>query len=103
VGRHYLLQAGLPPDAVAALPAAPSTYQALRSVARWFGGRENRRVLLVSDGFHMLRLRIIAPHLGLIPFTSPAPGSPINANARSNLGYMLAEGVKVPIAWLFHR
>jgi len=103
VGRHYLLQAGLSPDAVAALPAAPSTYQSLRSVAQWFDGRESRRVLLVSDGFHMLRLRIIAPHLGLIPYTSPAPGSPIDANTRSNLGYMLAEGVKVPVAWLFHR
>jgi uncharacterized SAM-binding protein YcdF (DUF218 family) len=103
VGRHYLIQAGLPPDAVAALPPAPSTYQALQAVAEWFDGRDSRRVLLVSDGFHMLRLRIIAPHLGLIPFTSPAPGSPIDANARSNLGYMLAEGVKVPFAWLFHR
>jgi uncharacterized SAM-binding protein YcdF (DUF218 family) len=103
VGRRYLLQAGLPDDAVAALPAATSTYQSLRSVARWFAGQESRRVLLVSDGFHMLRLRIIAPRLGLVPYTSPAPGSPIHASTRRNLAFIFAEGFKVPIAWLFQR
>jgi hypothetical protein len=49
----------------------------------------------------MLRLRIIATRLGLAPFTSPAPNSPIHANPRRNTTYMLAEGIKVPVAWLF--
>jgi uncharacterized SAM-binding protein YcdF (DUF218 family) len=103
VGEQYLVSAGLPANAVIPLPAASSTYHALRAVADWFTGRQTRRVVFVSDGFHMLRLRIIAPRLGLVPFTSPAPGSPIHASARRNLSYMLAEGVKVPIAWLLHR
>ena len=60
-------------------------------------------MLLVSDGFHMLRLQIIASRLGLMPFTSPAPGSPIHANARRNTGYLFAEGFKVPFTWLFQR
>ena len=68
---------------------------------RWFEGRGSRRVLLVSDAFHMLRLRIIAGRLGLAPFTSPAPGSPIRASMRRNTGYLLAEGFKVPLTWLF--
>ncbi len=83
VGRRYLLKAGLPDGAVVGLPAAASTSASLESVAHWFSGKENRRVLLVSDGFHMLRLRIIATRLGLLPFTtssprgskSPSPGS----------------------------
>jgi len=58
-------------------------------------------VLLVSDGFHMLRLQIIASRLGLVPFTSPTPNSPIHANPRLNAGYLFAEGVKVPLTWLF--
>lgn len=103
VGQSYLLGTGVPPEAVIPLPGATSTYQSLRAVAAWFRGHDNRRVVFVSDGFHMLRLRVIAPRLGLIPFTSPAPGSPIHASARRNLSYMLAEGVKVPIAWLFQR
>lgn len=103
VGESYLTAAGLPPSAVLALPGATSTYQALRGVAAWFEGRQSRRVVFVSDGFHMLRLRIVASRLGLVPFTSPAPGSPIHASARRNLTYILAEGLKVPVAWAFHR
>src|SRR3989454_5984814 len=48
-----------------ALPiSAASTSASLAGVAEWFSGKDNRRVLLVSDGFHMLRLRIIANRLG---------------------------------------
>ncbi len=103
VGESYLLTSGLPGSAVIPLPASTSTYDALQGVAAWFRGRQDRRVVFVSDGFHMLRIRIIAPRLGLVPFTSPAPGSPIHANPQRNLSYMLAEGVKVPVAWLLHR
>jgi uncharacterized SAM-binding protein YcdF (DUF218 family) len=101
VGRRYLLKLGLPEDGAVALPAAPDTYASLESVAGWFRGKQSRRVVLVSDGFHMLRLRIIARRLGLAPFTSPAANSPIRANARLNAGYMLGEGLKVPLTWLF--
>ncbi len=103
VGRRYLLKAGLPEGAVVGLPAGASTSASLDGVAHWFAGKESRRVLLVSDGFHMLRLRIIAIRLGLLPFTSPAPNSPIRSNPRRNAAYFLAEGFKVPVTWLFNR
>jgi uncharacterized SAM-binding protein YcdF (DUF218 family) len=101
VGRRYLRQVGLPAQAVIALAPTTSTHASLEGVGQWFAGRGSRRVVLVSDGFHMLRLRIIATRLGLAPFTSPAPNSPIHANPRRNTTYMLAEGLKVPVAWLF--
>lgn len=103
VGRRYLLKAGLPEGAVVSLPAAASTSASLDGVAAWFAGQDNRRVLLVSDGFHMLRLKIIATRLGLIPFTSPAVNSPIRSNPRRNAAYFLAEGFKVPVTWIFNR
>ena len=103
VGRRYLLKAGLPEGAIVALPAAASTAASLRGVAEWFRGKDSRRVLLVSDGFHMLRLQIIAERLGLAPFTSPAPNSPIRSNPRRNAAYFLAEGFKVPVTWIFNR
>src|SRR5437762_7046506 len=102
VGRRYLTKAGLPENTVIALSAGASTASSIASVARWFAGRDSRRVLLVSDGFHMLRLKIIATRLGLVPFTSPAPGSPVPSNPRRNAAYFLAEGLKVPVTWLFH-
>jgi uncharacterized SAM-binding protein YcdF (DUF218 family) len=103
VGRRYLVKAGLPETAVVALSAGTSTFSSVDSIARWFEGRDSRRVLLVSDGFHMLRLQILATRLGLVPFTSPAPNSPIRSNPRRNAGYFLAEGFKVPVTWLFNR
>lgn len=103
VGRRYLVQSGLPGPSVIALPPSTSSVASVEGVAAWFQGHENRRVLLVSDGFHMLRLRLLANRRGLVPYTSPAPGSPIRANGRANAGYIFAEGVKVPFAWLFYR
>ncbi len=103
VGRRYLGKLGLPAEGAVALPAGSSTYSSVAGVARWFATKNSKRVLLVSDGFHMLRLRIIASRLGLAPFTSPTPSSPIRSNARLNAGYLLAEGFKVPVTWLFQR
>src|SRR5256884_1299056 len=102
VGLRYLTKAGLPESAVIALAAGASTASSVASVSGWFAARDSRRVLLVSDGFHMLRLRIIATRLGLVPFTSPAPSSPIRSNPRRNAAYFLAEGLKVPVTWLFN-
>lgn len=101
VGRDYLLRLGLPSDAVVPLAGGDDTYASIDQVKRWFGGRESRRVLLVSDGFHMLRIKIIARRRGLVPYTSPATGSPIHASLRRNTGYLFAEGFKVPFAWVF--
>ncbi len=103
VGRNYLVRLGMPDDAVIPLAGGHDTFTSIDQVRRWFDGRDSRRVLLVSDGFHMLRLQIIARRLGLTPYTSPAPGSPIHANVRRNTGYLFAEGFKVPFTWLFQR
>ena len=102
VGRRYLTKAGLPETAVIALAAGSSTASSVSSIARWLEARDGHRVLLVSDGFHMLRLRILAARQGLLAFTSPAPGSPIRSNPRRNAAYLLAEGLKVPVTWLFN-
>lgn len=103
VGRRYLIALGIPADSTVALPAGVDTYASLAEVGAWFSERGSRRVVLVSDGFHLLRLRIIAARLGLTPFTSPARGSPIRASRRRYVTYLAAEGVKVPFTWLFHR
>jgi uncharacterized SAM-binding protein YcdF (DUF218 family) len=103
VGRSYLVRLGIPDEAVIPLAGGHDTFSSIDQVRRWFDGRDSRRVLLVSDGFHMLRLQIIARRLGLTPYTSPAAGSPIQANARRNTGYLFAEGFKVPFTWLFQR
>src|SRR5207244_5271293 len=66
VGRRYLVKAGLPEAAVLALPAGTSTSSSLDGVARWFRGRDGRRVLRVLAGFHMLRLSIMREVCGMV-------------------------------------
>jgi uncharacterized SAM-binding protein YcdF (DUF218 family) len=101
VGRTYLVASGVPPTAAVALPAGTDTYASMAEIAGWYRGRGSRRALLVSDAFHMLRLRILAGRLGLVAFTSAAPTSPIRASPRRHVAYIAAEGFKVPITWIF--
>ena len=103
VGRRYLVGLGLPAQAAVTLPAGADTYASVAEVGGWFRDRGSRRVVLVSDAFHLLRLRIIAARLGLAPLTSPAPASPIRSSPHRHATYLAAEGVKVPFTWLFHR
>lgn len=103
VGAEYLAAQGIPRTAIIALPAGADTYASLAEIAGWFRGRGSRRVLLVSDAFHLLRLRILASRLALEPQTSPAPASPITANRRRHVTHVLSEGVKVPLAWVLQR
>lgn len=102
VGRRYLHDLGLPDSAVVAEAAGRASEPSLRAAALLVPGGD-RRVVLVSDGFHMQRLSVIARRLGLEPLGSPAPGSPIRANRRRELGYLLAESVKWPVAFIFTR
>jgi uncharacterized SAM-binding protein YcdF (DUF218 family) len=103
VGRRYLLTPGMDTAAVVAIGTGRSTEPSLRAVAAWILTHGGHRVILVSDGFHMLRLCLIARRLGLLPLSSPARTSPIASNRRLELTYLLAESVKAPIAFLLTR
>jgi uncharacterized SAM-binding protein YcdF (DUF218 family) len=103
VGRRYLLAAGLPGSAVDAESAGRSSAPSLRAAADRVHAAGGARVILVSDGFHMLRLKFLAHRFGLAAVGSPAPASPITSNSRRELGYLLAESVKAPAALLFSR
>ncbi len=103
VGRRYLLAPGTDTAAVVAIGTGRSTEPSLRAVADWVRSHGGRKVILVSDGFHMLRLCLIARRLGLLPYGSPARASPIASNRKLELAYLLGESVKAPIAYLVTR
>jgi uncharacterized SAM-binding protein YcdF (DUF218 family) len=69
----------------------------MQSVAQWTRAHNVSRVLLVSDPFHMLRLRLEAGHSSLKAFTSPTHSSPISANWRSELFFLASEAWKIPV------
>ena len=59
--------------------------------------------LLVSDPFHMLRLRILARRFGFTPYTSPTKTSPISPNREARWKYIFSESIKAPLAFFFER
>lgn len=99
VGRRYLLAREVPAEAVVPQPRGRSTMASMTAVAVWLRGRGRKQVLLVSDPFHTLRLRLEARRFGLEAFTSPTDSSPISDNPVVELRYLFAEGLKVPLAW----
>jgi len=90
----------LPAAAVVVRPEGRTTMESMSSVAEWAADRDVESVLLVSDPFHMLRLRLEARRTGLTAWTSPATGSPIVRNSRRELRYFAAEALKIPVVWL---
>jgi uncharacterized SAM-binding protein YcdF (DUF218 family) len=100
VGRRYLVAREVPDESVIARPVGRSTRTSMTAVGEWMHGRGLRRVLLVSDPFHMFRLRLEARRTALEAYTSPTESSPISDNPVLELRYLFAEGLKVPIAWV---
>jgi uncharacterized SAM-binding protein YcdF (DUF218 family) len=100
VARHYLLNRKVPASAVVSEPQGRSTEASMTAVAAWLQGEHLNRVILVSDPFHMFRLRLEARRTGLQAYTSPTESSPISDNPVLELRYLAAEAFKVPIAWL---
>jgi uncharacterized SAM-binding protein YcdF (DUF218 family) len=100
VGRRYLIAHGVAPDAVVAQSDGRTTMASMTAVTGWLHGRGLRRVLLVSDPFHMFRLRLEARRTSLEAYTSPTESSPISDNPVLELRYLFAEGFKIPVAWV---
>ncbi|MBA3497005.1 MAG: YdcF family protein [Gemmatimonadota bacterium] len=99
VGRRYLVARGVSADAVVAESEGRTTMASMNAVTAWLRARGLRRVLLVSDPFHMCRLRLEARRTALEAYTSPTGSSPISDNPVLELRYLLAEGFKIPVAW----
>lgn len=98
VERRYLVARGVADSMVVSLAKGTNTEETIAAVAAWVRERGIPDVLLVSDGFHLARLRIEARRNGLAAYTSPSTGSPIVGSRE--WGYFLVEGAKLPVAWV---
>jgi uncharacterized SAM-binding protein YcdF (DUF218 family) len=103
VSRLYLLEHGVPDSGVVMETHGLTTSQSIHAVAAIVSALPGRRVILVSDPFHMLRLSILARALGLTPLTSPTRTSPISSRASARWKYVFTESLKAPAAYLIER
>src|SRR5216110_1289447 len=103
VGRTYARKRGVPDSSILVENAGRTTSESMRAVAGMLEVRGLQSALLVSDPFHMLRLRILARRFGFTPYTSPTQTSPISPNREARWKYMFSESLKAPLAFFFER
>lgn len=96
-GRDYLVERGVPADAVLVVGEGADTLGSLRAVAAVGGSWGD--VLLVSDPWHSLRSRTMARDLGLDAYTSPTRSGPVVQTRETQARYILRETA----ALLFYR
>ena len=97
-GRQWLLDAGLPEDAVFAEPVGSSTVDSLRGLASFMRQRGLRSVFLVSDPWHNLRIRKMGTDLGLSVYVSATGHSAAKSQWTRLSGYS-----RETFAYLYYR
>lgn len=102
VSRIYALKHGVPDTAILMENEGRTTRESLAAVSAIMHARQMRTAILVSDPFHMLRLRILSTQYGVDAYTSPTQTSPISANKAQALAYVLSESIKVPMMIVAH-
>jgi uncharacterized SAM-binding protein YcdF (DUF218 family) len=103
VGRTYAKRHGVPDSAILVESEGRTTSESMKAVAGMLEVRGLQSALLVSDPFHMLRLRILAKRFGFTPYTSPTRTSPIDPNREERWKYIFSESLKAPLAFFFER
>ncbi len=98
-GRAYLIDRGVPADAVVAVGEGSDTLGSLQAVAVVAEEAGWNSALLVSDPWHSLRARTMARDTGLDAWTSPTRSGPVVQTRETQFRYILRETA----ALLFYR
>lgn len=75
--RRYLVSRGVPGDAITGEDQGRSTWESLQRLGEVLESEGRTRVLLVSDPFHLLRVRLSAREVGLIVASTPSHHGPV--------------------------
>lgn len=97
-GRDFLVEQGLPADAVHALPEGSTTLESLRAAERFMTGRGLQSAFLVSDPWHNLRIKRMAGDLGIEAYASATWQSAFHSESSRLSGY-----ARETFAYLYYR
>lgn len=98
VSRRYASRAGVPAEAILVEKTGLTTLQSMRAVGRMMEERGLESAVLVSDPFHMLRLKLLARRVGFRGYTSPTRTSPISESRSAERKFLLRESFSLPFA-----
>ena len=79
---NYLIKNGVDDSNILREVKGTSTFDSMRDASAFSKEQGIEEIVIVTDGFHMLRSRLIAQDFGLKVFTSPAKESPIKGKAQ---------------------
>ena len=96
VSRRYAVRAGVPRGAILVETTGMTTRESMRAVGGLMNDRRMKSAVLVSDPFHMMRLKLLAWHVGFTGYTSPTRTSPISRNPGEERKFMLRESIGLP-------
>jgi uncharacterized SAM-binding protein YcdF (DUF218 family) len=91
VGRDYLIQQGVAARKIVDETRSETTFQTVKAVVQMLKTREESTCVVVSDGFHLYRIKRLFSSSGITAYTSPAPASPIEAEPFARALYSLRE------------
>ncbi len=76
VGRAYLVRQGVPSEAIVVEPEGASTAQSLAAVAEIMDRMDLHSCIVVSDGYHIFRVKRMLQSRGVVVYGSPRPAAP---------------------------
>ncbi len=92
VSRNYLVEQGVPPENIVVEEESSTTAQAVLAVAEVLARNRFRTCLVVSDGYHLFRIKRQLASRGITAYGSPRPSRaevPLWTNLRQVFGYLL--------------
>jgi len=100
-GRQYLAQKGVDWAAVLQEDTGTTTWQSLQNITHVAKQHTIKKIIIVSDGFHLFRSKKMAQDLGFTAYTAPAVTSPIAQHKLTELRYVLRENLVFTLYILF--
>src|SRR5207248_6913224 len=91
VGTKYLVQRGVDVTKIVTEASSGTTYDSIRAASNLLHAKGFKSALVVSDGFHLYRVKKMFVDNGIITHTSPAPNSPIEVAASQRFCYSVRE------------
>jgi uncharacterized SAM-binding protein YcdF (DUF218 family) len=90
-GQEYLANAGIPGDALLAVPEGVDTLESMRVVSAAFGERGWTSAVLVTDPWHAMRAERMAQDAGIEAVSSPTRQGPAVETRGTQFRYILRE------------
>jgi len=91
VGTQYLIQRGIDSGSIITEQGGGTTFESIRAAAGLMQAKGWKSAVVVSDGFHLYRIKRMFEDNGITPYTSPAPNSPIEVASSRRFWHSLRE------------